>query len=71
MLVSAIVSSSGVAFAVFVTHWSTERIEDGVRSEILRGNEVDRLALSLHFISLAAAQHQNSSWELTTKLTII
>ena len=52
VLVAAVVASTGVALGVLVGHGSAQSFEDGVRSEVLRGDQDDRfpLALDLAFL---------------------
>ena len=52
VLVSTIVTSTGVALRVLVGHGRTERIEDSAGSDILGGDEEDGLALTLDFLLL-------------------
>jgi hypothetical protein len=52
VLVSTVVTGTGIAFRVLVGHGRAESIEDGARSDILRGNEENRLALTLDFLFL-------------------
>ena len=51
-LVSAIVSSTRVAFGVFVGHGRPEGIEDGAGREVFAGNEDNGLALTLYLFFL-------------------
>lgn len=52
VLVTTIVSGAWVSFRVFVGHGRPQRIEDSARSDILGGNEEDRLSLPLDFLFL-------------------
>jgi hypothetical protein len=47
VLVAAVVSCTRVPLRVLVRHGRAEGIEDGARRDILRGDEEDRLALTL------------------------
>merc|ERR1712130_990095 len=50
VLVTTIVPRSGVALTVLVAHAGTERVEDGTRSDVLRGDQKNRLALALDLL---------------------
>jgi hypothetical protein len=52
VLVSAVVTGTGVALGVLVGHGRTESIEDGTGGDILRGDEEDGLALTLNLLLL-------------------
>lgn len=52
ILVSAIVSSSWIAFGVLVRHGRAEGIENGSGGDIFGSNQEDRLALALNFLLL-------------------
>jgi hypothetical protein len=47
VLVTAVVAGTGVTLRVLVRHGRTKRVEDGAGSDILGGDEEDRLALTL------------------------
>jgi hypothetical protein len=50
VLVTAVVAGTGVTLGVLVAHGRTQSIEDGARSDILRGNQKDGLALALNLL---------------------
>jgi hypothetical protein len=50
VLVTAVVAGTGVTLGVLVAHGRTQSIEDGARSDVLRGNQKDRLALTLNLL---------------------
>lgn len=60
VLVSSVVTGTGVALGVLVGHGRTERIEDGTRGDVLRGDEEDRLALTLDFLLLLCCEYRDS-----------
>jgi hypothetical protein len=41
VLVTTVVASTGVSLGVFVGHWGAQRIVDGARSDIFRGDQED------------------------------
>jgi hypothetical protein len=47
VLVSSIVSLARVTFRVLVLHNTTQRIENSLRREVLRGNQVNEVLLAL------------------------
>lgn len=52
MLVSAVVTSSGVSLRVLVRHGRAQSVKDRSRGHILRGNEQDGLPLALDLFLL-------------------
>ena len=58
VLVSAVVAGAGVALRVLVRHGRAQRIEHGARRHVLRGDQDDRLALTLDLEVLWAALGQ-------------
>ena len=52
VLVATIVTSTGVALGVLVTHGRTQSIEDGVGGEVLGGNQDHGFTLTLDFLLL-------------------
>ena len=52
MLVTAVVAGTGVSLRILVRHGRTKRVEDGAGCDIFRGNEEDRLALTLNLAFL-------------------
>ena len=52
VLVATIVTRAGVALGVLVGHGRAESIEDSARSDVLRGNQKNGLALALDFLLL-------------------
>lgn len=52
VLVSTVVTSTGVTLGVLVGHGGTKSIEDGARGDVLGGDEDNGLALALNLILL-------------------
>jgi hypothetical protein len=52
VLIPSIVSSARIAFGVFIGHGRAQRIENGARGEILRGDQDDGFPLALDFLFL-------------------
>ena len=52
VLVSTIVTSTGVTLGILVAHGRTKSIEDSAGSEVLRGNQDNRFTLTLDLILL-------------------
>lgn len=52
VLVATVVTSTGVTLGVLVTHGGTKSIEDSTGSEVLGGDQDDRLTLALDFLLL-------------------
>ena len=61
VLVTTVVSGTGVTLGVFVGHWGSQGLEDGVGSEVLGGDENDRLALTLDLTLLLTISVSYSS----------
>jgi hypothetical protein len=53
VLVSTVVTSTGVTLGVLVAHRRAESIEDSAGSEVLRGNQDNRFTLTLNLIFLS------------------
>lgn len=70
VLVAAVVPRAGVPLGVLVLHDAAERVEDGARGEVLRGDEVDEVALALLLLrgceqlSLSGALGRGSTYAL-------
>jgi hypothetical protein len=47
VLITAVVSGARVPLGILVLHNTAERIENSLGGEVLRGNEVDEVALAL------------------------
>lgn len=52
VLVSTVVTSTGLALGVLVGHGRAKSVEDGARGHVLGGNEDDRLSLALDLVGL-------------------
>lgn len=52
VLVTTIVTGTGVTLGVLVGHGRTKSIEDGVGGEVLRGDQDNRLTLALNLLLL-------------------
>lgn len=52
VLVTTVVTSTGVTLRVLVTHGRAQSVEDGAGGEVLRGDQDDRLALTLDLLLL-------------------
>lgn len=52
VLVTTVVTSTGVTLGVLVAHGRAESIENGTGSDVLRGNQEDGLALALNLFFL-------------------
>jgi len=52
VLVTTIVTTSRVALGIFVGHGRAQSVEDSARGNIFRGNEEDRLPLTLNLFFL-------------------
>lgn len=52
VLVTTVVTSTGVTLRVLVAHGRAQSIEDGAGGEVLRSNQDDRLALTLDLLLL-------------------
>jgi hypothetical protein len=52
VLVTTVVTSTGVTLGVLVAHGRAESIENGTGSDVLRGNQEDGLALTLDLFFL-------------------
>jgi hypothetical protein len=50
VLVSTVVSGSGVSFRVLILHHTAEGIEDSLGGEVLGGNEVDEMLLTFFLL---------------------
>lgn len=52
VLVATVVTGTGVTLRVLVAHGGAQRIEDGTRGEVLRGNQDNGLTLTLNLLRL-------------------
>jgi hypothetical protein len=56
VLVASVVAGTGITLGVLVGHWGAESIVDSARGHILRGNQKDRLLLTLDLFLLQLHQ---------------
>ena len=53
VFVAPVISRTWVSLRVFVLHHATKSVEDRLRREIFRGNEVDKVALAFLLLQTA------------------
>lgn len=63
VLVTTVVTRTRVALRVLVAHGGAQSIEDGTRSEVLRGNQDNGLTLTLNLLLLQEERRQRTSLE--------
>jgi hypothetical protein len=61
VLVSTVVTSTGVTLGVLVAHWGAKGVEDSAGSEVLRGNQDNGFTLTLDLIFLEAIESELSA----------
>jgi hypothetical protein len=61
VLISTIISCTGVALGVFVGHGRSQCIEDGTRGDILGGDEDDGFSLTLNLKFLDLVRTRSSA----------